>query len=387
MRKKRVIYLVIVAMLFALSGCWGAKDLTEYSILTALGVDKEQDGKITFSVQIIKPSSAKANGGGGGGGGDQKSFEVMSNTEETIFATIRGMLKKLDKKIYHSPAPVIVVGESFAKEGIGDIVDYVLRDHETQYKVLFVVAKGTTARKILEQKYELSKVSGSYIADTLKSYESNAFTQEKMLLDVAKDLVAEGKEATLPTISIVEDTTETQGLAVFLKDKLVGYMDKYETRGYMFASGDVESTIVEVDNPSDKEKKMAIEVTKATTKDKLQWSEEKVPKFKLSIEIKGKIGDQLSGTELEEDMLMKQLEQSCSETVEKEVKASIDKFQKQYKCDVLGLGGKVFDEKPEYWEKVKEEWNEKIYPQIEIEVEVDTKISGTGLIGKSIKIK
>jgi spore germination protein KC len=373
-------------MIFGLTACWGSKDLTEYSILNGLGVDKQQDEKIQFTVQILKPSAAKS-GGTSGGGGAEKSFVVMSNTEQTIFAAIRGMLKKLDKKIYHSPAPIIVIGEKFAKQGITDVIDYVLRDHETQYKALIVVAKETTARKILEQKYELSKAPGTYLADTLKNYDSNAFTEEKMLLNVAKDLVAEGKALTLPVISISEEMTQTEGVAVFSKDKLIGYLDKYETRGYMFAMGRVESTIVEVDNPSNNQKKMAIEVTKASVKNKIDWSKEDSPKFKIKIEIKGKMGDQRSGADVEEEKLVKLLEQSCNESVKQEVMASIAKCQKEYKCDVFGFGKRVFDEKPQYWKKVKDQWSQDIYPNVEVEVKVDTKLSGTGLIGKSLEVK
>jgi spore germination protein KC len=373
-------------MLIGLTACWGSKDLTEYSILNGLGVDKQQDEKVQFTVQIVKPSAAKSSGAAGGGG-EEKSFVVMSNTEQTIFAAIRGMLKKLDKKIYHSPAPIIVIGEKFAKQGIGDVIDYVLRDHETQYKALIVVAKETTARKILEQKYELSKVSGTYIADTLRNYESNAFTEEKMLLNVAKDLVAEGKALTLPVISVTDEMTQTEGVAVFAKDKLVGYLDKYETRGYMFAMGRVKSTIVEVDNPSHKVEKMAIEVTKATVKNKIEWSKEGLPKFRVDIEIKGKIGEQRSGADLEEEKLTKLLEQSCNENVKQEVIASIAKCQKEYKCDIFGFGKKVFDANPDYWGKAKKQWEQDIYPNIEVEVSVKTKLSGTGLIGKSLEIK
>ncbi len=56
MRKKIVV--VFVALLLnitILSGCWSKKDLNELAIVTAIGIDKMEDG-YSVSIQILNPS-------------------------------------------------------------------------------------------------------------------------------------------------------------------------------------------------------------------------------------------------------------------------------------------------------------------------------------------
>jgi len=185
----------------------------------------------------------------------------------------------------------------------------------------------------------------------------------------------------------VADTTETEGVAVFLKDKRVGYLDKYETRGYLFATGGVKSTIVELENPLDTNKHIGIEIEKASAEKKLEWNKDGSPKFTISIKVKAVVAEQINNVAIEETKLIKMLEASCNEKIKEETVASITKCQKEYNSDVFGFGAKVFDKKPDYWKQVKEEWNKTIYPNIEVKVEVDTKLLGSGLIGKSLDIK
>ena len=61
-----------------------------------MGIDIDKDGKKVVSMQIIKLSSSKESGGGGAA---EKNFVVISNRADTIFAALRGMLNKIDKKI------------------------------------------------------------------------------------------------------------------------------------------------------------------------------------------------------------------------------------------------------------------------------------------------
>ncbi len=390
MTKKMVLLLLCISMIMTLStGCWNNRDLSELSILTAMGIDKTEDGKIMVTAQIIKPTDVSSSGAGapGGGGGGEKSFVTISNTESTIFEALRTMLAKVNKRIFYSSSQVIVFSEELAKSGIKNYVDFILRDHETQYKSHIIVAKGTTAKEIVEQEYELSKIPGDYIRDTIKNSKSRAFTKEIRLLDMARELATEGRELSIGTIEKSENLTSTEGLAVFRQDKMVGWLDKYETRGYLFITGRAKSAIIEIENPDNPKEIIGIELTQGSSKFEVKTSSNNSIEVIVKIKAEANIGEQHSQYVQSPDDICKCLSKNLEKEITKECYSAINKCQKEYKSDIFGFGMHVYDKYPKYFKKVTDIWNEQIFPSIQVKVKVDAKINRTGLLSKPIKIK
>ena len=78
-----------LAILFMLSillpGCWDNTDLTDINIVTALGIDKDEDGKIIVTVQVVEPAAVPlTSSSNGGGAGQTKPVSVKSYKGETI---------------------------------------------------------------------------------------------------------------------------------------------------------------------------------------------------------------------------------------------------------------------------------------------------------------
>ena len=60
MKKLGLIFLAITIMDDPLIGCWSRRELDTLSIISAIGIDKsEEDGKLSVTFQIIKPSALK----------------------------------------------------------------------------------------------------------------------------------------------------------------------------------------------------------------------------------------------------------------------------------------------------------------------------------------
>lgn len=295
MVRKITVSILSVFMLYTLTGCWNNIDLSNMSLLSAYGIDKTEDGKIMISAQIIKTPSIKSSqpNSGGGGGGETKSFYLISNTADSVFGAFHGLLTKINsRRIFLGSAQVIVFGEDIAKYGIQDYMDFILRDHKAQYKTDVIVAKNSTAKEILNQEYELSKVPGEYIRDTLKNSKDNAFSRRLMLLDVAKGLVTEGRSLAIGTIEKTEEITTTEGLAVFQKDKMIGWLDKYETRGYMYITNRLKSSVVEIKDPVNPGKTVCVELKDFKSKIKIKPGKNNMPEADIKIKVLGNIGEQ-----------------------------------------------------------------------------------------------
>ncbi len=388
MARKLAVLILTAAVIINSTGCWNNRDLTELSILTALGIDKKGD-MIEVTAQIIKPTDVSISGAGnaGGGGGDKKSFVAVSHVDKTVFAALRGMLSKVNKKIFYSSSQVIVISEELARAGVQDYIDFILRDHETQFKSLVIVAKGTTAKEIVQQEYDLSKVPGAYIRDTIKNSEARGFTKEINLLEMARELATEGRELSIGTIEKEDKTTITEGMAVFHNDKLAGYLDKYETRGYCFVTRRLKSSIVEIHHNENPDKLIGIELMKTSSKIKAKLSPDRKVEITVKVKVSGNIGEQQAIQEKDIIDFCSCTREELEKYIKEECESAIRKSQQEYKSDIFGFGMHVFDEYPDYWKGVADKWNDEIYPNIKVKVEVNAKLLRTGLISKNIQIK
>lgn len=388
MARKLAVLILTAAVIINCTGCWNNRDLTELSILTALGIDKKGD-MIEVTAQIIKPTDVSTSGAGtaGGGGGNKKSYVVVSHVDKTVFAALRGMLSKVNKKIFYSSSQVIVISEELAHAGVQDYIDFILRDHETQFKSLVLVAKGTTAKEIVQQEYELSKVPGAYIRDTIKNSEARGFTKEINLLEMARELATEGRELSMGTIEKEDKSTITEGMAVFRNDKLAGYLDKYETRGYCFVTGRLKSSIIEISHKENPKKLIGIELMKTSSKIKAKLSPDRNVEITVKVKVSGNIGEQQAIQEKNIVDFCRCTREELEKYIKEECESAIKKSQQEYKSDIFGFGMHVFDEYPDYWKSVAEKWNDDVYPNIKVKVEVEAKLLRTGLIGKNIQIK
>lgn len=65
-RKRLVLLLMLIGTTFT-SGCWDKTELNEMSIVSAVGIDKNKEGKLVGTFQIINPVNVAGSLQGGGG--------------------------------------------------------------------------------------------------------------------------------------------------------------------------------------------------------------------------------------------------------------------------------------------------------------------------------
>jgi len=63
---------------------------------------------------------------------------------------------------------------------------------------------------------------------------------------------------------------------------------------------------------------------------------------------------------------------------------ALKKTQQEYSSDIFGFGVEVHKYHPQYWKKVKKNWDD-IFSTLPVELQVDAKIRRTGLVNNPIK--
>ncbi len=82
------------------------------------------------------------------------------------------------------------------------------------------------------------------------------------------------------------------GAGVFNCDKLVGWLDPLETRGYLWSKGKVKSGIIVVSAPQNKSQRVSLEIIKAESKIK-PYFEDGEMRYTVQVKVESNVGEQM----------------------------------------------------------------------------------------------
>lgn len=388
-KTKKVVKIIILVFLFMLplllTGCWNNRDLTEINMVTALGVDRSEDGKVLVTVQVVEPAAIQStsSGKGKGGGTQPKPVFVETCEGETVFDALRSMLSIVDKKLFLGTAQVLIFGERLSQNGIYEALDFFQRHNEVEYdNVNVLVAKGATPKDLLEIETDMDSIPAMYIKGTIENTVLRGTVKRTMLIDLFKDMGGSGRQLAIGQVTKAgEKEVRTEGTAVFRDGKLAGWLDPSETRGYLFATGKVESAIVNI--PADTGK-IAMEIIRSKGKVDVEFENGEPALLTVKVGLEANVGEYEGKGKLDSPDGLHKLEEILGEEVKREIRMALDRAQKDYSSDIYGFGTQVHKYHPMYWKKAKEGWNG-TFSKLPTDIQVDAKIRRTGVIKGPIK--
>lgn len=377
---KITICIMLILLVISFSGCWNRRELDTLGIVMGIGLDKlNNSGKIQITAQIVKPSKIKLQSKEPGS--SSQTFWNITGTGDTVFSTLRDMTNKSDRKLFFPHNQILIFSKSIAEDGIQKYIDFFVRDPETRVNV-YVLISEHTAKEILDAKSELESLPAMNIAKLDKDYaDATSQTKAVRLRDFVVGLMSKTTASTAPFIKITGDgdkkVAAISGTAVFKGDKLVGVMDKHEGRGLMWVLGEVKSGIIEIEDSNNY--KVNLEIIHASGKIVPEINNGKIT-IKVIIHEEGNIGEQTGSTNLSKLPEVAFLEKKKTEVIKDEVMASVKKAQ-DYDADIFGFGDAVHKKYPKQWKSLEANWN-KLFKEIQVEVDVDAKLKLMGRIAK-----
>lgn len=389
MRKGLLILLTAIVSLTVV-GCWNRRELDTLAIVTAVGIDKsKEDGKITTTMQIMKPSEIKSASSGSGG---SKGVWVVTSTGYTVFDSVRNATMQSDRKLFFAQNRAIVIGEEIAREGVTPLLDLFDRDPEPRRLTWLLIAKGK-AGDVIHAEHEQEKIPSKAIEGMIKSSGVTSMAVTVNLNDFLKNLSTHSTNAVAGRIDIInEEDGENKkikmrvtGASVFKGDKLVGFFDRSETRGLNWINGKVKSGIIVVKSPIQETKNVALEIIRASSKITPEIQDGQIG---ITVEIKeeGNLGEQMSSLELTNTEMFRVLEQRKAQVIKNEIESVFKKAQKEWGTDIFGFGEAVHRKYPKEWKELKEQWGD-VFPEIDVQIKVDAKLRAPGLSAGPTKAK
>ncbi len=380
--RKLVLLLPVLLILALNTSCWNNRDITDIAIAVGIGLDRTESGEIEITIEMVNPSAIQSEGGGGNAN-LQPSIEV-SATGETVFAAARNLIGSSSKKMFFSHIQVVIIGESLARDGLQEIIDFWERDHETRRKAYFLIAKDVTAKEVLNIQTIIESLTSIHLAKSLEASSAVGKIQKITLFDIIQQLHEPGRSVVIGIISsagievkTIEDM-EPKGASVFKNGKLAAFLTPNETRGFLFATNEVKSTILAVPNPIDKNRLFSVEVLNSKGNIEAKHENNNLM-LKIKVEAMGNLGETVGEKNLSEYDLINTLQGAVEKVIKDEINQVVRKVQEELHSDVFGFGGVLYRNQYNEWLSLQEDWDE-IFTNTPIEIEVKFRLNSTGLI-------
>ncbi|WP_407870904.1 Ger(x)C family spore germination protein [Paenibacillus sp. P36] len=378
--------LLLTASLFTslLTGCWDRTEVNDLALVTGAAIDKYDDRSIELTLQIFIPRSP---GGGGGGlessnkGGSVQTSLVKSAVGVDIADAMSKIQEKMPRKIFWGHAEIIIFGESVARQGVRDEVDYLMRAPQPRERSFMYVCKGS-AREILEMNTRLERNSSEIMREIAKSKIILSVT----LADLAQMLTNQSGAAALPYIELLgantprnhDDTGSfTNYTAIFKDDKMVGTIDDPTTRGLLWLRDEIKTAVVTV-TPEGVSGHVSLRLLKSETK--LEPIIEN-GKWRMNVWIHTEDDALQNTTSLDiasDHQAVKRVEAAMNDDIEERVAVALRKVQQGFKTDIFDFAGEFHRAYPKEWRQNQKRWNE-IFPNVEVTVQSDARMLRPGL--------
>ncbi|MEK5207037.1 MULTISPECIES: Ger(x)C family spore germination protein [Psychrobacillus] len=386
---RRIVQLIgIIFISLLLTGCWDKREINDLAIATAISIDKKDD-EYHVSAQVVLPTELSMKGGMG-----SSPVTLYEASGKSVNEAIRKLTQVSPRIIYLGHLRVVVISEELAKEGIATTVDFLSRGWELRSDFYMIVSKGRDAKEILNVQTSLEQIPSNELYNILHTSEANySSTVAVNFFELKTNLERDGKEGVLTGVEILGDPKKGSSkqnvemiipdakikfkeLAVFKKDKLVGWLDEQESRGFNEATNQVKRTIGLVTCPDGGE--VSIHTKKYNSKIKSKTMSNN-PEIEIKVNIVANLGEVSCDIDLTKEKTIEMLQKEYEKVVKKEIQETIKVVQQKYQSDIFGFGAAIYKSNPQQWKKVKANWDE-IFAELPVSVEVKVQISHFGSV-------
>jgi spore germination protein KC len=371
--------LLCAFILINLSGCWNARELNALSIVVGIGIDKaETPGNVLLTAQIVKPSEMKKPSKDGGGA-EAKAYWDITSSSDTVFDAVRKFTHETSNKLYIAHNQVIILGRDIAVEGVQKYLDFFMRASETRPTTTILVSSGK-ASEVLKVKPELDKLPAINIAKLAKAQDFTSQSKRVILQDFINSLLSRTTSSIAPIITVTGEGSQKslhiKGLAVFKGDKMAGELNESEARGLLWVKGEVKTGVIDVPFHNGK---VSLEIKRAKSKITPIIMNGEIYMY-VKIKEEGVIVAQTNPENLTTVATFAQLEKLQNDLIRDEIVSSLEKA-KYLNTDIFGFGEEIHKKYRNQWKQLEKNWEE-IFPSIQVEIEIDSKIRSAGLISK-----
>lgn len=387
MARKYLIFIFII-MLLCSTGCWDLQEIGDKAVTTSIGLDLEDSNKLRFSSLYITPTLP----------GETTSV-LQSKPTLTVTSDYSGamaarrILLSLSRIPEYAHIRSIIICDDLVKNNLPLAIDFLTRNRNFSPETTLMVSVGSHPEQILALANNTDRILKQLV--TVNEIQLGIYVRVTVN-DFTYRLLTPGIEPTVPQITIeaakpgnetasAGDKTEDpsgnskklvlRGTAVFKKDKKIGDLNEYESRGFRWLNSRSKTGgLLLIKSPFNPDAYTVLEILRFSSNTKPMVNGNKI-KMQIKIDARLAMNENTSGMVTITPASLKKMEQTANQEISRQVSSCIRKSQ-NLNSDILGWGLLLLQCQPDTWKQVKGNWND-TFPLVEYDIKTETSIINT----------
>lgn len=394
--------IVLIAML-ALNGLNNTRELNDLQIVSAIGIDVDEEGKYRVSTQIMNTKKKESSGEGD----TTNSVTVYEESNTTIQDSIRNMINESPKKLYLAHMKLLVISEAIAKEDIMSAIDFFIRDNEGSHDFMLVIANNCKPEEILNVVDPMeSNPTLGMVKEIKAAFRYKGNTEERVLTETLEQLLDNKIDITIASLKIEEggkqeekkgDTKEEEEgtsedkdknkekkvtigpMAYFNNKKMIGYLEEKDNISYNIVRNKLKSTLIQI---TEGKEQFVAEIISCKSSMKPSFQDNKYH-VDLKIQIDCNISEAGKSSIINTTQDIEKYKKLVTEKLQENINTYIQNCKTKYHADLMGFEDLFYRKLNKVYQQHHENFMETYFNQIETAIQVEVKFPNEGGIIKN----
>lgn len=383
--------ILILSISFILCGCYNYNELDNVSICTAMAFDLE-DGlyKVSYLIANAKKNQSSSEKG-------EAQAVIYSGIAPSISEAVDDLITTIPHEPYIAHLKTIIISEELARNGVQNVLDFLLRYPESRNKFDLYI---TDNEKAIDTLKILSPIEFFPSNSIINNAKTSSIYQSKAIIVEYNDFVAtileEGINPVLTSIKILGDidegsktdsldktylsaTLKVSNIGIFKDDKLIKISNSDETIGINFIKNQINELIIPI--PCE-DNYIVLKTDNSNTKLNLKYLDNKFS-INLNVKLDAMINEVNCKVDLQDNQNINKIKDEAQNIIKSYIESAI-KLAKENKTDIFGFGTMIYKNYPKKWQILKANWNDNL-KDLDINYDVSLKIKSAGGLRQSLE--
>lgn len=376
----------VIALALLCTGCmnWDSTEINQLGIVGTSGIQllrpNDPHSPCLASMQVARPNKLEGGPGGAEAGGAD-TFIVAVASGSTAASAVASIQRQLPRRFFLRDRRVTVIGEDYARLGISDLLDEMVRNPESRLRAYLLMSHGVTPLQILKLPSALDRLPANGLVELERSGQAVSMN----VVSFVKALTGRG-DPYMEGVTVLPKSKlfVLRGVAVFRHDRFVGWLNNIQSRGFYWiqkGAGETKVSGITVRLPHGKGFVTA-QLTRVESNILPVWKGAQ-PSFHIQMKVRYDLVENLSPLVVDRPDDGHQLEAALASTIRSQIRSTVDVLQHQYHADIVGFADRLFETFPDKWRRIEPNWRQ-VYSSMPISIDVRVRLAHGGLINGSI---
>ena len=379
MKKVKMLFKLVILCFLSLtlfSSCEKAgTELKDLMIIQGIGIDKEQD-EYEVTVEILNNEQS---GSPGGDSNSENKTKIYSATGKSVSVALRKLSSKSGNLPLFAHNRVIVISEDAAKENLGNLLDFFVRNYDSRASQLVCIAKGEKAESVIRAKLLKDTVKSEILENLLEESNTQSLVPRARVIDIINSLNNETGAFCIPAVEIDKngenEDYKLSGCALFDKTGILKFLDSSEAEGISFLTDSVKKGFLETKLENGEKAELLINKSKTTYK--IRTIDGKIY-YDLTVDIICDLDEiQITGVKKSDKQLLKELKQAVQKAIVKKAEKTLSALQGENGGDAVFYFKRLELKDSGVFNQLESDWNN-IFPGIKTRMKINVTIRRIG---------